>query len=66
MNTITNTLHAVDIRAIRRSLGDTQRQFAKRLEVRQATVSAWETGHEVPSYSNTCAIVAIRESKIRR
>jgi len=66
MNTITDTLHAVDIRAIRRSLGDTQQQFAQRLNVRQATVSAWERGQEAPTRSNACAIIAIGESKIRR
>ncbi len=37
------------IRLLRESLGDRQIDFAKRLEVTQPMVSAWEAGRDVPS-----------------
>jgi DNA-binding transcriptional regulator YiaG len=36
------------IRALRRHLGATQRQFADRLGTRQQTISEWETGMYQP------------------
>ena len=36
------TLDAVEVRYLRRLVGDTQEEFAKRLEVERATVNRWE------------------------
>ncbi len=40
------------IRQLRLHMGLTQTEFADELEVRQATISLWENGHNVPRRSN--------------
>ena len=52
------------IRALREHLGMTQRQMADELEVRQQTISEWETGFHVPhrSTQKTLSMVAERAS----
>ena len=37
------------IKALRNKLNETQEEFAKRVGVRRATVSEWETGVKKPS-----------------
>ncbi len=37
------------IRALRQKMGLSQREFAKQINVRQATVSDWETGKHPPT-----------------
>jgi DNA-binding transcriptional regulator YiaG len=41
-----------NIRILRLHTGLTQTQFAAELAVRQATISLWENGHNVPRRSN--------------
>lgn len=50
------------IRALREHLGLTQRQMADELEVRQQTISEWETGFHAPhrSTQKTLSMVAER------
>ena len=50
------------IRALRDHLGMTQRQMAEELEVRQQTISEWETGFHTPhrSTQKTLSMVAER------
>jgi putative transcriptional regulator len=50
------------IRALRDHLGMTQRQMAEELEVRQQTISEWETGFHIPhrSTQKTLSMVAER------
>lgn len=47
------------IRAIRKSLGESQVQFGARLGVKQKTVSHWERGRYKPEYRNCVKIVSV-------
>lgn len=49
------------IRELRRRLGLTQAGFAGELEVKQSTISRWESGREVPNIENVLAISALME-----
>ena len=50
------------IRALREHMGLTQRELADQLEVRQQTISEWETGLHIPhrSTQKTLSMVAER------
>jgi len=48
-----------EIRAARRIVGLTQTELAKRLDVRQETVSRWENGHEPISRVSRLALLAV-------
>ena len=40
----------LQIKDIRKRLGMTQAEFAKKLRVRRETVSSWENGRDIPSF----------------
>jgi DNA-binding transcriptional regulator YiaG len=48
-----------EIRFARRVVGLTQTELAKRLDVRQETVSRWENGHEAISRVSRLALLAV-------
>jgi transcriptional regulator with XRE-family HTH domain len=47
------------IRELRKQLGLTQEQLAKLVGVKQATVSAWESGDAEPTMKNTRKLMAV-------
>lgn len=49
------------IKEFRRQLGWSQRELAGVLDVRQATVSAWENGHATPAPGNVWRLAALVE-----
>lgn len=49
------------IRALRDHLGMTQRQMADELEVRQQTISEWETGFHTPHRSTQKTLTLVAE-----
>jgi DNA-binding transcriptional regulator YiaG len=53
--------NAQSIRALREFLDLTQRQMADELEVRQQTISEWETGFHVPHRSTQKTLTMIAE-----
>jgi DNA-binding transcriptional regulator YiaG len=56
------TWGALAVRELRESLGESQTAFAKRLGVRQATVSDWECGKRSPYRLGLRALEATRKS----
>jgi transcriptional regulator with XRE-family HTH domain len=53
------TIPAEDVRRIRRHLGETQAQFARRLDVDQVTVARWETGQRACSGPYAVAVARL-------
>ena len=49
------------IRALREHMGMTQRQMADELEVRQQTISEWETGFHTPHRSTQKTLTLVAE-----
>jgi DNA-binding transcriptional regulator YiaG len=49
------------VKALRRSLGLTQRDFARELGVRQQTVSEWETGSYAPRGASARVLEVVAE-----
>ena len=47
------------IRELRKQLGLTQEQLAKLVGVKQATVSAWESGDAEPTMKNTRKLMSV-------
>ena len=50
-----------DILHLRNLLGDTQEEFADRLNTRQATISAWENGRQIPQGISVKALNLLNE-----
>jgi DNA-binding transcriptional regulator YiaG len=55
--------NAAAIRALREYMGMTQREMADELEVRQQTISEWETGLHKPHRSTQKTLSMIAESR---
>lgn len=53
-----------EIRALRKQLGLTQRQFGELLQVGEKTASRWETGRGRPSRSLNVLLCALRDKKL--
>jgi transcriptional regulator with XRE-family HTH domain len=52
------------VRRYRQAAGLTQAQLARRLEVEQSTVSAWENGRKTPTIANVARIAAVLDVSI--
>lgn len=51
----------VAIRALREHMGLTQREMAEEIEVRQQTISEWETGLHIPHRSTQKTLTMVAE-----
>ena len=59
MNSIEKQQMAASIRLLRKSAGLNQTDLSKKLNVKQSTISRWETGIDQPSIENMSTLVGI-------